>query len=204
MGDCVHCAGRWCEEGKDCSAVTEGLEGVSDESLEIYRRDPETGRMAEAAAGVEEEGYMKLTRFEELMAFSRKMGYRKIGVAFCAGLADEARKFVDILSKGFEVYSVICKNCGIEKSDVAGGDHSKGSIACNPVGQALVLNRIGTDLNVIFGLCMGHDVLFSKYSEAPVTTFIVKDRVMAHNPIGAIYSRYYSGRLESYASGEGR
>ncbi len=41
---------------------------------------------------------------------------------------------------------------------------------------------------------MGHDILFSKYSKAPVTTFIVKDRVLAHNPVGAL-NKYYRNKL---------
>ena len=62
---------------------------------------------------------------------------------------------------------------------------------CNPIGQALCLERCGTDLNIIVGLCMGHDILFTKSSHAPVTTLIVKDRVLSHNPAGAIYTAYY-------------
>jgi uncharacterized metal-binding protein len=46
-------------------------------------------------------------------------------------------------------------------------------------------------MNLVVGLCVGHDMLFTKRSEAPVTTFVVKDRVLAHNPVGAIYSGYY-------------
>ena len=32
---------------------------------------------------------------------------------------------------------------------------------------------------------MGHDILFTKHSKAPVTTLAVKDRVLTHNPLGA-------------------
>ena len=52
-------------------------------------------------------------------------------------------------------------------------------------------NKETTDLNIILGLCIGHDILFTQHSEAPVTTIVVKDRVLAHNPVGAIYSNYY-------------
>ena len=61
---------------------------------------------------------------------------------------------------------------------------------CNPIGQATLLNDAGTELNIACGLCVGHDALFSMTSDAPVTTLIVKDRVLAHNPIGAIYCQY--------------
>jgi len=68
---------------------------------------------------------------------------------------------------------------------------------CNPVGQAVLLNRTGTELNIVMGLCVGHDSLFIKYSEAPVTVFAVKDRVLAHNPLGAVYlaDGYYKRKL---------
>ncbi|MGL4802501.1 MAG: DUF1847 domain-containing protein, partial [Cetobacterium sp.] len=54
-----------------------------------------------------------------------------------------------------------------------------------------------TDLNILFGLCVGHDTLFIKHSEAPVTVFAVKDRVLCHNPVAAIYQvdAYYKKKL---------
>jgi uncharacterized metal-binding protein len=40
------------------------------------------------------------------------------------------------------------------------------------------------------------DTLFIKYSQAPVTVFAVKDSMLAHNPLGAIYpGHYFSKRL---------
>jgi len=101
------------------------------------------------------------------------------------------------LGKEFEVASVCCKVCGIDKSAhglprLHGEEGVEAS--CNPIGQAAILNREGTELNVALGLCMGHDILFNRHSEAPVTTFAVKDRVLAHNPLGAIYSNYYLER----------
>ncbi|OPY27009.1 MAG: hypothetical protein A4E27_00631 [Methanobacterium sp. PtaU1.Bin242] len=68
---------------------------------------------------------------------------------------------------------------------------------CNPLGQASFLNRENTDLNIIIGLCIGHDLLFTEHSKAPVTTLVVKDRVLAHNPLGAIYSKYYQNKFSS-------
>jgi uncharacterized metal-binding protein len=66
---------------------------------------------------------------------------------------------------------------------------------CNPIGQAEILNREGTDLNLICGLCIGHDIQFTKHSRSPVSTFIVKDRVLAHNPAGSLYCRYLRKRF---------
>ena len=67
---------------------------------------------------------------------------------------------------------------------------------CNPILQAQLLNEQKTDLNVIVGLCVGHDSLFIKHSDAPVTTLITKDRVLGHNPAAALYtSNFYYQRL---------
>ena len=59
---------------------------------------------------------------------------------------------------------------------------------CNPILQAKLLNKAGTDLNIVVGLCVGHDSLFYKHSDALVTTAIVKDRVLGHNPAAALYT----------------
>lgn len=65
---------------------------------------------------------------------------------------------------------------------------------CNPILQAKVLNKEKTDLNVVVGLCVGHDSLFYKYSDTLVTTAVTKDRVLGHNPAAALYTAdsYYS------------
>ena len=55
---------------------------------------------------------------------------------------------------------------------------------CNPISQAELLNRHGCELTVLMGLCVGHDSLFFRYSTGLVTVLVVKDRVLAHNPIG--------------------
>ncbi len=63
-----------------------------------------------------------------------------------------------------------------------------------------ILNAIGTDMNVIVGLCVGHDMLFSKHSEAPVTTLVAKDRVTGHNPATVLYGQgFYYKRLAKVA-----
>ena len=36
----------------------------------------------------------------------------------------------------------------------------------------------------------------------PVTTLVVKDRLLAHNPLGAIYSRYWKKKLGIMDEGE--
>ena len=186
--DCRTCTDKECTAGKDCF-------GLSEEVRTAYVDDDLA--MARLASHIEASGYMKLCRVEELIAFAQEMGYRKLGIAFCIGLAEEARLLGELLQDHFEVSSVCCKVCGISKDDF-GFEHVRPGgfeAMCDPIGQAICLNREGTDLNIICGLCIGHDILFSKHSEAPVTTIVVKDRVLAHNPVGALYSRYYRNKI---------
>lgn len=68
---------------------------------------------------------------------------------------------------------------------------------CNPIGQATMLNEAGVELNVIMGLCMGHDIVFTEHARGPVTTLVVKDRVLAHNVVAALYCRYVRRRITS-------
>ena len=114
-------------------------------------------------------------------------------LAFCVGLADEAQIVADILGQEFEVVSVCCKACGIPKSTLGLEQiepEKEPEVTCNPAGQAELLNAAQTELNVVCGLCVGHDAIFGRASQAPVTTLIAKDRVLAHNPAGAIYCQY--------------
>jgi len=100
---------------------------------------------------------------------------------------------------GFKVYTVMCKCGSIDKVELGVPEDYKimgpGTFesGCNPILQAELLNRAGTDLNIIVGLCIGHDILFTKYSKAPVTTLIVKDRLTGHNPVISLYTIYHRG-----------
>lgn len=154
------------------------------------------------SAEVEGEFYGKYTRVDEIMEFAKRMGMKKIGIATCVGLIEESRIFARILKKnGFEVYGVACKVGSFDKVDV-GVDEAyttvTGPVMCNPILQAKLLNKAKTDLNVVVGLCVGHDSLFYKYAKAVTTTLITKDRVLAHNPAGALYQSkaYYKRLLE--------
>jgi uncharacterized metal-binding protein len=143
-------------------------------------------------------------RIKELIEYGKLIGAKKIGLAFCIGMRDEAKRVTANFEKhGFEVPSVLCKCGGIDKTILQVpaegkiGDPSKFEAGCNPVLQAELLNMTGTDINVIIGLCVGHDMLFTKNSKAPVTTLIVKDRMLGHNPVTALYSHYHKGLIES-------
>lgn len=160
-------------------------------------------KIANSSAKVEAEGYRIKTRLEEIMDFANKCNYKKLGLAFCIGLIKEAEILVRILkANGFTVESVVCKSSNIGKDFIGIGKdetvHKKDFEAmCNPIGQAMYLNKCNTDLNIILGLCVGHDSLFIKHSKAPITVFGVKDRVLAHNPIAALYMAdgYFKNRF---------
>lgn len=177
---------------------------LSDEDRQwvVERYDESRNReIMVASAEVEYEGYCRLTRVEEIMLFARKIGARKIGIANCIGLINEARIFAKILrSNGFEVFSVICKVEGKAKSSmgIPKECESIGSAMCNPIMQARLLNEAKTDLNVVIGLCVGHDSLFYKYSEAYTTTLVTKDRVTGNNPVATLYTAnsYYKNKLK--------
>jgi len=133
-------------------------------------------------------------RILEVIEFAKKMNYERLGLAFCAGLYREAKVVVKVFSsKRFEMVSAICKVGRIPKEKLGILDHEKIAIGkfepmCNPILQALILNDEKTEFNIMLGLCVGHDSLFLKYSEAPCTVLAVKDRVLGHNPLAAIYN----------------
>ena len=144
------------------------------------------------------------TRLVEIVKFLKGMECKKIGLAFCKGLTLEAREVAKVLEHhGFEVVSVICKNGAVPKADIGVEDENtlsgsaENEVMCNPIGQAMTLNKEKSDFNIIMGLCVGHDTLFLKYAEAPVTVFAVKDRVTGHNPLAAVYcaNSYYKKKL---------
>jgi uncharacterized metal-binding protein len=133
------------------------------------------------------------TRIVEICEFAKRMGYTRLGLAFCLGLAKEAEVVGRILKvHGFEVVSAVCKSGRTPKETIGLKDEEKifrgtEEAMCNPVYQAKLMNQARTELNVLLGLCVGHDSLFFKFAEAPTTVLAVKDRVTGHNPLAAIY-----------------
>ena len=187
--------------------TTEGQSVQADiqETVDYLQKDPIDGTIALAAAQVEGNYYGKLTRVEEIIEFAKRICAGKIGIATCAGLIEEAKVFAAVLkAKGLHPYGVICKVGAVDKCNIGLAEEDKlrpgnYEAMCNPILQARLLNQQKTELNVVIGLCVGHDSLFNKHSEAPVTTLIVKDRLLAHNPVGALYAStsYYKRILQS-------
>ena len=187
--------------GKGCPTLTR--KEVIEEAEKEYEK-PEVREFARQASIQEAECYANRhqrpyirqpskPRIVEICEFAKKMGYERLGLAFCVGLAGEAQLVEDIFkSHGFEVVSVICKAGRTAKEHIGIRDEEKvmqgrEESMCSPISQAKLLNHEKTDFNVLLGLCVGHDSLFFKYAEAPTTVLAAKDRVTGHNPLAAVY-----------------
>lgn len=200
--DCgiLNCKTRDKEYPEFC--LTTELTQETIEKVRALYEEEENNKVSVISAQIENEFYLRYTRVEEVIEFACRMGYKKIGIATCVGLIEESRILARILRKnGFEVYGAVCKIGSFLKTEVGVPQEDitrTGAVMCNPIMQAEVLNHAGTDFNVVMGLCVGHDSLFYKYSEALVTTLVAKDRVLAHNPAGALYQAgaYYKKLLK--------
>lgn len=190
---CIDCAVTNCnlqdKQYPDFCLTTHMDSEVLNEAMELYEED-ENRRSMIAAGEIEHDYYCQYTRIEEIMAYAKKMGMKKLGIATCVGLIQESRKLASILRyNGFEVYGIACK-AGVQKKVGVGIPERCNEIGenmCNPILQAKILNEAKTELNIVVGLCVGHDSLFYKYSDALVTTAVTKDRVTGHNPVAALY-----------------
>jgi uncharacterized metal-binding protein len=169
---------------------------------EAYLTRDDLRRMAVESARTEAAGYCKSTRVEEIMDFARRMGWKRLGIAHCAGLMQEAKVARDIfVAGGFEVFTVCCKTGSIDKEKVGIRDEEKVrpgqyEAMCSPVGQAALLQKAGAEFNIVIGLCVGHDSLFFMHSKVPTTVLVAKDRVLGNNPAAALYTSHsYYRRL---------
>jgi uncharacterized metal-binding protein len=209
---CALCKVQQCEKAPGSQRIPtycpmdqagELYRGILGESQKQYFDEGQDRQLALASARTEAAGYLRWPRVQEVMEFARRIGATHLGIASCIGLIEEARILQKLLeSNGFEVSSVCCKVGSISKLEFGllpeetltpnGGFDP----LCNPIGQAKLLNAAGTQLNVLVGLCVGHDSLFLKYTEAPATVLVAKDRVTGHNPVAALYTMHsYYDRL---------
>lgn len=197
--DCANCPTHVCyTKGVNCTGI--------DAKDVLAEYTEEERKIMKAAAYVEGTFYSNITRLQETAEFAKAMGYNKLGMAFCIGLNEEARYIARFYEKqGFTFYSVCCKNCSVAKKEL-GLKQVKPELPheamCNPKMQAKFLAEKGTELYISCGLCVGHDTIFNQSCAGPVTTLVVKDRLLAHNPLGAIYSRYWKRKLGIMEPGE--
>ena len=204
--ECAKCTQRVCSSSKagdkgPSNCPTKTKRDIIQQALAEYDK-PEVREFARQASIQEFECYMNLPegrtprnpRVEEVAQFAKKMGYKKLGIAFCSGLRIEAEILTTILeNRGFDVVSVACKagaidkeRLGIAEEQKIGGPGSNETM-CSPISQAEILNSEGVEFNIVVGLCVGHDSLFLRYAHAPCTVLIAKDRVFGHNPAAGLY-----------------
>ena len=160
-------------------------EKALEKANEIYSTDEKVKKSVEASNDLKAEAKGQWTRVQEVLSYIKHMGYENVGLAHCAGLKGEADTLTEIFAGN-----------GVELSRVACQVGGKG---CNPIGQAMILNEVGTDFNIVMGLCMGHDVVFSQFSDAPTTVLAIKDRVAFHNPVAPLYSASWRRKLSKDA-----
>ncbi|MDA3894122.1 MAG: DUF1847 domain-containing protein [Salinivirgaceae bacterium] len=123
----------------------------------------------------------KIDRINEIIEYCNEAGIKKIGIANCTTFNKEAEYLETILAtEGFTVDKVHCKLGRVPFNDLVEG--YKG-LSCNPAGQADYLAEKNTQLNIMMGLCLGHDMIFNAKSKAPVTPLIVKDRKLKHHTL---------------------
>ena len=170
-------------------------------SLAVYKSE-EFHEMARVASQVERAGYERgvgglhatRPRIVELVDFAKRMKYTKLGLIFCMGLRKEAAISAKIFeTNDFEVVSAICKVGCLPKSELGLTPEEQlrptgHESMCNPVMQADITNRAGVHLNILLGLCVGHDSLVLAHLDAPATILAVKDRLLGNNPLAALYT----------------
>jgi uncharacterized metal-binding protein len=204
---CAFCGVRLCCTGDEKKYPSFCPMPVSAELIaethQTYLENEEIRSLALESARIESEGYCQWTRLEEIINFARRLGAKNIGIAHCDGLAQEAKIVHQIMeSLGFTVNSVRCKVGNLDKEKLGLTDEEKVrpgqyESACNPIAQAKLLAEAGCELNIVIGLCVGHDSLFFLHAKAPTTVLIAKDRVLGHNPAAALYTSHsYYKRLK--------
>ncbi|MCJ7625209.1 MAG: DUF1847 domain-containing protein [Anaerolineaceae bacterium] len=198
---CAQCGVRACgqEPGTRkyppfCPMLAEA--GTLADVEQMYAEDKELRRFALESARTEAAGYCQTTRIEDIMDFARRIGAQRLGIVHCIGLMKEAGLAGEILlAGGFDVFTVCCKVGSVNKESVGLLDEEKVrpgqyEALCNPLGQAAILEKAGTQLNIVIGLCVGHDSLFFMHSKAPATVLVAKDRVLGHNPVACLYTAH--------------
>ena len=202
----IYCA--WCKDKpcstdnnefpKNCPNNEDWMTNIKSE----YHKE-ENFKLFKTAAYVEKTGYGEWTRLQEIKEFAIKNNYKSLGLAFCQGLGVEAKIVADYFKfHGFNLYSAVCCTGAVDKTEMGVPQEyqffaDKHESMCNPIGQAFMLNKCKTEFNIVLGLCVGHDSLFFIYSQAPTTVLAVKDRVLGHNPLAAVYCSnwYYKSKL---------
>lgn len=161
------------------------------ERTKMNYSEPDNINIYQAAGKIVTRGYSKWPRVQEAIEFAKELKLKKVGLASCAALLNELGLVAQIFTgAGFEVVSSACQIGRVSPEDrgVNYDNIDRRHMFCNPIAQAEICNVAGTQLNFILGLCLGHDILFTRHSKAPASVLIVKDRVTGHNPAAVLYA----------------
>ena len=179
---CCECTAYACMKGgefpEDCTAGLCAAD-ARDQVLAQYLTGDVRPIMVAATLTARKGSKDKWPRLREVIDFAHQTGVRKIGIASCSTYIREIPVLAEILrDEGFEVVGAMCKMATIRRSDVGIPEDpiQHDSIICNPMMQAEALNNAQTDMNIVVGLCVGHDMLFSRRSDAYCTTLVVRDQ----------------------------
>ena len=180
--NCIKCTTKSCRTTEPCQAQKFDAK----ELIKTYHL-PENMKIVQAAANLVDKGRAgTLSRLQEVIEFSKTMNFQRIGIAYCYGMEKEAALITTIFREsGFKTYPVSCTTGGFKQSEINSGSTIE-KVSCNPLAQAGQLNAESVDFTITVGLCLGHDILFSKHIESYSTTLIVKDRVHNHHPETAL------------------
>lgn len=187
----LRCGSRDQDKKAPASCPTEKYADLARATMEKYRL-PENQAVMEGWLGLMSKIHnpekpkekWSWTRVDEIMEYAKTRGMTKLGIATCYALMSESRSLSEILEyNGFTVVSVSCLCGEVDPREMG----MPGSIFCNPILQAEVLNHEKTDLNIMVGLCVGHDILFLRHCKGETTPLVVKDRSLGHNPVAALY-----------------
>lgn len=178
--NCTTCEDKICRKKQNtCERESFDKSDVIDQYQDVSNSE-----IVKAAAELVDSGRAgTLSRMEEIVEFAQTMGYKKLGLAYCYGMEQQAKAVETILAdKGFKVSAVSCSVGGLKQSEVneASCIHK---VSCNPLGQALQLNTENVDLTLVVGICLGHDILLNRHLKMDFTTLVVKDRRNNHAPL---------------------
>ena len=180
--DCITCKTKKCKTLKSC-----GAENFVKEKLITEYAKPNNQLLIQSAAELVDNGKAgNLNRLQEVTEFIKIMNYKKVGLAYCYGMENDAKLVKDLFAnENIKLSNVACSIGGVSQNSI-NENCSIFNVSCNPIGQAFQLNSEGVDLTLIMGICLGHDILLQRNLKSDFTTITVKDRVFKNNPLQAI------------------
>ena len=178
--NCTTCSDKVCRK-QQTSCERESF--VKTEIIDQYQ-EVSVSEIVKAAAELVDSGRAgTLSRIEEIIEFSKRMNYQKIGLAYCYGMEKYAQAIETLLvDEWFDVSAVSCSVGGLKQSEVNAASCIH-KVSCNPLGQAEQLNAEKADLTLVVGICMGHDIILNRNLDMDFTTLVVKDRKYNHAPL---------------------